>query len=132
MSKAANSVSHSDPLIRGLATALTSKHPSGIDPIEYKVVVRPVAEKGYVEFKSGFRLEKPDETKERDQHAAMEGEIIALSPFAFTYEEWPADAEKPKPGQTAIFARYSGVTIKGNDGVEYKIMNDKDIIAVRG
>lgn len=104
---------------------------SGIDPIEYKVVVRPVEEKGFIELKGGFKLQKPDETKERDQHAAMEGEIIALSPFAFSYEEWPAGAEKPIPGQTAIFARYSGVTIKGNDGVEYRVMNDKDIIAVR-
>lgn len=131
MSKAANRVDRSDPVIRGLATALTPGHPSGIDPIEYKVLVRPVEEKGYVEMKGGHKLWKPDETKERDQHAAMEGEIIAVSPFAFTYEEWPASAEKPKPGQTAIYARYSGVTIKGNDGVEYRLMNDKDILAVR-
>jgi co-chaperonin GroES (HSP10) len=105
---------------------------SGINPIEYKVLIKPVEEKGFVEFKGGFKLHKPDETKERDQHAAMEGEIIAVSPFAFSYEEWPVEAVKPHPGQTAIFARYSGVTIKGFDGVEYRLMNDKDVIAVRG
>lgn len=105
---------------------------SGITPIEYKVLVKPVEEKGFVEFKSGFKLHKPDETKERDQHAATEGEIIAISPFAFSYEEWPEGAEKPKAGQTAIYARYSGVNVKGADGVEYRLMNDKDILAVRG
>ncbi len=104
----------------------------GITPIEYKVLVKPVEEKGFVEFASGFKLHKPDETKERDQHAATEGEIIAVSPFAFSYEEWPAGADKPKIGQTAVYNRYSGVTVKGNDGVEYRLMNDKDIMAVRG
>lgn len=103
----------------------------GIEPVEYKVVIKPVEEKGYVELKGGHRLLKPDETKERDKHAAVEGEIVAISPFAFSYEEWPKDARKPQVGDTAIFARYSGNTINGNDGAEYRIMNDKDIIAVR-
>ena len=105
---------------------------SGINPIEYKVLIKPIEEKGFYELKGGTKLYKPDETKERDQHAAMEGEIIAVSPFAFTYEEWPAEAAKPQVGQMAIYARYSGVTIKGFDGVEYRLMNDKDVIAVRG
>lgn len=103
----------------------------GIDPIEYKVVVRPVEETGTIELKSGFKLIKPDDVRERDQHAAIEGEVVAVSPFAFSYEEWPASARKPELGDTVIFARYSGNTIKGNDGLDYRIMNDKDIIAVR-
>jgi|CXWL01.1.fsa_nt_gi co-chaperonin GroES (HSP10) len=103
----------------------------GIVPIEYKVVIRPVEETGVIKLKGGFELLKPDTTKERDQHAAIEGEIVATSPFAFSYEEWPDGARKPRVGDVAIFARYSGNTIKGNDGVDYRVMNDKDIIAVR-
>lgn len=103
----------------------------GISPVEYKVVIRPVQDSGEIEFKSGFKLLKPDDVKERDQHAAIEGEIVAISPLAFTYEQWPDGARKPQVGDTAIFARYSGNTIKGNDGVEYRIMNDKDVIAIR-
>lgn len=106
-------------------------NPSGIEPIEYKVLIRPVEETGYVQLKSGFKLLKPDDTKERDEHAAMEGTIVAVSPLAFSYEEWPATASKPQVGETVIFARYSGNTITGNDGGKYRIMNDKDIIAVR-
>lgn len=109
--------------------AATVKH--GLEPLEYKVIVRPVEEKGYVEFKGGGKLWKPDETKERDQHAAMEGTVVAVSALAFTYEEWPKDAVPPAVGDVVIFARYSGVFVKGNDGVEYRIMNDKDVIARR-
>jgi chaperonin GroES len=98
----------------------------GIDPIEYKVVVRPV--KAAEKTKGGIVL--PEQVIEKDQHAAMEGELVAVSPFAFTYEEWPAGARKPKPGDRVLFARYSGITQRGADGSDYRIMNDKDVVAV--
>lgn len=103
----------------------------GINPKEFKVVVRLVEEKGYVELKGGFKLHKPDDLKERDEHAAVEGEIVAISPLAFNYAEWPDRNDVPKVGDMAIFARFSGNTITGNDGVKYRIMNDKDIMAIR-
>lgn len=108
-------------------TKLPAVNPSGITPMEYKVVVLPKQELGYVELKGGFKLHKPDETKERDQHAASQGVVVAVSPTAFTFE---VGAPKAEPGQTVLFARYSGMTHKGKDGVEYRIMNDKDIVAV--
>lgn len=115
-----------------MSAAVKMKAPAhGLDPVEYKVIIRPVEETGTIELKGGFKLIKPDETKERDQHAAVEGDIVAISPFAFSYEEWPAGARKPQVGDRAIFARFSGNTIKGSDGIEYRIMNDKDVIAVR-
>lgn len=104
---------------------------SGIEPIEYKVLVLPPKDDGIITLKGGFKLHKPDETKERDQHAAMTGEIVAVSPLAFTYEEWPAGTRRPDVGDQVVFARYSGITITGNDGLEYRLMNDKDIVAVK-
>lgn len=109
---------------------MSKKH--GITPLEYKVLVRPVEETGTIELKGGFKLYKPDEVRDRDQHASMEGTVAAVSPFAFTYEEWPKGATKPNEGDKVVFARYSGITVKGNDGVDYRLMNDKDIVAVRG
>lgn len=106
-------------------------NPSGIEPVEYKVLVRPNKEEGHIELKGGFKLYKPDETKERDQHATMEGVIVAMSPLAFGYETWPEGARKPQVGDSVVFARYSGLNIKGRDTLEYRLMNDKDIVAVR-
>lgn len=99
----------------------------GIECIEYKVLVEPIK----VEEKTKGGIVLPDVVLEKDQHAAMEGVIRGLSPFAFSYEEWPQNARKPRVGDRVVFARYSGITQKGNDGVEYRIMNDKDIVAVR-
>jgi chaperonin GroES len=99
----------------------------GIGCIEYKVLVRPI--KADEKSKGGILL--PDQTIEKDQNAAMEGTICGLSPFAFTYEEWPLGARKPRVGDRVVFARYSGINQRGADGVDYRIMNDKDIVAVR-
>lgn len=97
---------------------------SGIEPLEYKVLVLP--EKVEEKTKGGILL--PDEIKERDQHAAMQGRVIAISPTAFNFDE---KAPRPAVGEAVIFARYSGVTIKGSDGQDYRLMNDKDIAGVR-
>lgn len=99
----------------------------GIVCIEYKVLVRP--RKAEERTKGGIVL--PEQIVEKDQHAAMEGVIAGMSPFAFSYEEWPIHAKKPRLGDVVVFARYSGITQKGSDGIEYRIMNDKDIVAVR-
>lgn len=99
----------------------------GIECLEYKVLVKPVEEKGFVELKGGFKLLKPDETKERDEHAAVQGEIMQMSPLAFSYE---TDAPKPSVGDTVLFQRYAGVQHVGADGITYRIMNDKDVVAI--
>lgn len=99
----------------------------GIECVEYKVLVKP--KKAEEKTRGGIVL--PEQVVEKDQHAAMEGVICGMSPFAFSYEEWPLGARKPQIGDVVVFARYSGITQKGNDGVEYRVMNDKDIVAVR-
>lgn len=114
-----------------LRKADPNPNPSGIEPIEYKVLIRPNVEDGVIKLKGGFQLIKPDETKERDQHATMEGMIVRMSPLAFGYEQWPAGSRKPEVGDAVVFARYSGLNITGKDGVEYRLMNDKDVVAVR-
>jgi co-chaperonin GroES (HSP10) len=103
----------------------------GIVPVEFKVVVRPVKVSDTFATKSGITLYKPIETKDQEQASTMEGDLVAISPLAFTYEEWPAGFDKPAVGERVIFARYAGATAIGDDGEELRIMNDKDIMAVR-
>lgn len=100
----------------------------GIRCLEYKVLVRPAVDDGTITLKGGFKLHKPDETKERDDHATMEGTVVEMSTLAFSYEE---NAPKPAIGQTVVFQRYSGLRLKGADGADYRLMNDKDVVAVR-
>lgn len=100
---------------------------SGINPTEFKVLIlpKPVEEKS----KGGIIL--PDETKEREQFAQLEGTIIEASPLAFTYHDGTVAAfNPPKAGDRVLFAKYSGAVAKGADGETYRIVNDKDICAV--
>ena len=103
-------------------------NPSGILPTEYKALVKPIK----VDEKTKGGIILPDETKERDQFAQMQGTLVAVSPLAFTYaddKDW-GDASMPKQGDKVRFARYAGAAVKGKDGEDYRIISDKDISAV--
>lgn len=101
--------------------------PHGLSCLEYKVLVRPL--KAQNKTVGGIHL--PEAVVEKDQHASMEGVICDISPFAFGYEEWSEEFRKPQIGDTVIFARYAGINVKGNDSEDYRLMNDKDVVAVR-
>ena len=101
---------------------------SGIQPVEYKVLVKPKA----VEEKTVGGLYIPDDTKQREQYGQVQGTLVAVSPAAFTfnYEGWPDGVEAPKVGEKVVFSRYEGNEIKGADGDTYWLMADKAILAV--
>lgn len=109
--------------VKILKTEQTNK--SGIYPTEYRVLIKPTA----IEEKTKGGIIIPDESKEREQFAVMEGELVAVSPLAFTYEDWKS-AKPPQVGDKVIFAKFAGTKRKGRDGIEYRIVADKDIAAV--
>ena len=102
------------------------QNPSGINPTEYKVLVLP----DKVEEKTAGGIYKPQTTRDRDQHAATTGTLIAISPMAFKFDDWPASHEPPKPGDRVVYQKYIGSEIEGKDKETYRLINDKDIQAV--
>lgn len=101
---------------------------SGIHPLEYNVLVKPKV----VEEKTEGGLYLPSETREREQFGQMEGELIAVSPAAFTfnYEGWPEDAALPEVGDRVFFSKYQATEVKGSDGETYWLMKDKSLAGV--
>lgn len=100
----------------------------GIAPHEFNVLVLPRE----LENKSASGLIQITEDQiEREREAVIEGMLVAVSPAAFSYAEWPKDQEPPKAGDHIYFKRYAGVWVEGDDGRQYRIMADKDVIAVR-
>lgn len=97
---------------------------TGIRPIEFNVLVAPKA----VDKTTKGGIIIPELTKDRMQAAAVEGTVIALSPLAFSYDDWPDD-QKPKVGDTVVYAKFAGMTIPRGD-IEYRLIKDKDIAAV--
>lgn len=106
---------------------MTQTNQSGIAPTEFNVLIRPKP----VEEKTKGGIILPDDTKEREQFAQLEGTLVEASPLAFTYHDGTVTAfNPPKSGDRVLFAKYAGAVVKGKDGVEYRIIKDKDLTAV--
>ena len=101
-------------------------NPSGIFPTEYRVLIRPQV----LEEKTKGGIIIPDERRERDQFAVLEGELVAVSPLAFSYHDWPEGTSPPQVGDRVLFAKFAGSKQKGADGVEYRLINDRDVTAI--
>lgn len=96
---------------------------SGIQPVEFKVLVRPKK----VEEKTIGGIIIPESAKEKEKYATVHGELVAVSALAFTSPDW---LYKPKVGDTVMYDKYSGARVKGKDDEEYILLNDKEIGAV--
>lgn len=107
---------------------MTEPNQSGIRPMEYNVLVLPKE----VEDKTAGGLFLPDEVKEKEEFGRMEGTLVAVSPMAFSFDEWPAEleAQKPQVGQRVMFSKYQATEIMGRDGKKYWLMKDRSIAGV--
>jgi co-chaperonin GroES (HSP10) len=97
----------------------------GFEPMEFNVVVA-VAE---LETKTAGGIIILESKAEADQASSMRGLLVSVAPMAGD-AIWPDDDEAPIPGDEVIFAKYGGVLVTGDDGREYRLLKDKDIIAV--
>src|SRR4030042_5282940 len=94
---------------------------SGILPCEFKVLIEPEI----VEEKTAGGIILPQKTKEMEQMAQVRGILIAVGSNAF--EDWN---DKPQVGLKVYCGKYAGYIVRGNDGKEYRLCNDKDICAI--
>lgn len=103
---------------------------AGWSPIGDYVLVKPDT----VENKTSGGVEIPEAVVERMELAAMTGVIVSLGDDAF---RWNADrtrpfaGERPAEGTRVIFEKYAGKPILGDDGENYRIMDDKAIGGIR-
>ena len=99
---------------------------SGIRPMEYNVLVKPVdVEKA---TKGGLLL--PESAIEKEEFGRMEGVLVAASPMAFKFEDWPDDVPGPMIGDRVVFSRYQATELTGRDGGKYWMMKDRSIAGV--
>jgi len=94
---------------------------SGITPLDVKVLVKPDP----VEEKTAGGIILADTTKEKSRYAGTKATLIAVGPNAF--REW-GEGNGPRVGDRVLYAQYSGARQKGDDGEEYVVMNDEDLI----
>lgn len=97
----------------------------GLLPTEFNVLVLPAP----VDEKIGSII-LAEKTKTADEAAQTRGRLVAVSPLAFCYENWPEGSRRPEVGDVVIFGKYAGVLIEGTDKREYRAIKDKDVAAI--
>lgn len=98
---------------------------SGIKPLEFRALIKPTP----VEERTKGGIIIPNQFKDREKYQVDTGVIIATGALCFTNPDW---TDKPKVGDRVMFNRYAGDLIKGQDGEDYRLLNDREIAAVVG
>lgn len=99
------------------------KNTSGIHPKANKLLV---LDKGIESMtKSGLII--PIGAVEKEQMANMFGTVIVIGRMCWVDEVEPRCAI----GDEIIFGKYSGETFLGNDGIKYRLINARDVIATK-
>lgn len=106
-----------------------TENTSGLLPLEYKVLVLPSDFEVDPIFKRAReqKIALPPGVQERELAAQIVATFIAKGGSAFS--DWK-DERLPKMGDRVLMSKYAGITVKGADGVEYRMLNDKDISAI--
>lgn len=95
---------------------------SGIYPRGHRVLIK--AEEVMEQTAGGILL--PGEITKRQQLAEIRGRVIALGSTAYSDQDEPFC----KVGDRVIFAKYSGIVYDGKDKVEYRVINDLDVVSI--
>lgn len=102
-----------------------AENTSGIVPLDLRVLVRP----DDAEKKSAGGIIIPESVVDQKRMAAMKGTLVAVGENAWEEAATRSAAfVKPQPGNRVMIAKYGGVVVTGLDGVDYRLLNDEDII----
>lgn len=113
----------SEGCINAVGAPRPTKNSSGISPVEYKCLILPEI----VEEVTAGGIVLAQSTVDAEQIAEVRARLVSIGGMAF--DDWK-DQRKPQCGDLVMVAKYSGVTCKGNDKKEYRLVNDKDILAI--
>lgn len=98
---------------------------SGINPTGHMVVVKMER----AEEKTAGGIIMPDKLVERESLASIKGVMVAAGPTAGDYTAWPEGAEFIPVGSRVLLKKFAGIEVKGNDGSEYRVCEDKEVLA---
>jgi co-chaperonin GroES (HSP10) len=103
---------------------MSKVNPSGLEPVEYKVIVR--LDKVDKVTSGGIII--PIALADKQQMHQVQATLTAIGGNAF--EDWKGAV--PVVGDRVYVAKAAGYQVVGMDREKYQLMNDKDIAAVIG
>lgn len=101
---------------------------SGINPTGHMILIKPEQ----VEERTAGGIILPGAHLDRENTASQKGVIIARGPTAGDFIDWPEGHEYPAEGARVLVKKFAGVEVKGDDGADYRVCEDKDVLAVLG
>ena len=102
----------------------TAINTSGINPTGAMVLVKYDAPKA----KTASGLHLPSAYAERESKACQVGVLVAKGPVAGKFDD---GAEFPPEGSRVVVKKYADqYDMRGDDGSEYRLCEDRDILAV--
>lgn len=106
-------------------------NPSGISPIQYRVVV--LDEEIEETTESGLII-KPASTVEQDEWAQTFHYVVAVSDMAFTNDGEAWRCKIPVVGDKVLCRKYPGqkVPVENAKGLTFRVIKDEDILGVIG
>ena len=97
---------------------------NGIKPSGYKILVEPDEVTEEV-TESGIVI--PLSEREKYQNAQTTGRVKAVGPYAWTDKP---EGDWASIGDRILYDRYTGMSISGEDGTEYRLINDTQVLAI--
>lgn len=70
-----------------------------------------------------------DATREKERLTEVRGRVVSMSPACFDFAAFP-DGSTPAVGDAVQFAKLAGVMTTGADGREYRVIQDRDVLAI--
>jgi co-chaperonin GroES (HSP10) len=96
----------------------------GLRPTGFNIIVAMAPPEA--QTRSGLHL--PDSIVEKAKLTEVRGRLVAMSPACFDFADFAGVA--PKQGDVIQFAKLAGVLVTGSDGRDYRVMQDKDVVAI--
>lgn len=106
---------------------MSNLNTSGFNAVEYRIIILP--EEVEETTKNGIII--PDKAKEEMQGAKTIATIISCGAKAFDSSTWK---DQPKVGDKIVIPTYAGYILnkkQTDDGKEYRIILDRDILAIK-
>lgn len=104
-----------------------SEHNPGWKPCGFRVIVKP----NKVEEVTSGGIVLAQSLVDKEDMAQIDAVVVAIGPECW-YDS-PSKGNRPwcEVGDTVMIARYAGLLREGVDGEEYRVINDRDIVAVK-
>jgi chaperonin GroES len=95
-----------------------------IQPVGHRVLVKPIP----TERTTAGGIVIPDQTVDRNQRDQVKGTVVAIG--ANAWKGFDDGSPWATLGDLVLFSRYGGKIVYDDDGTEYRVLNDDDIVAI--